>query len=63
MESICQRPYYRDTGRRPCLFYAAIGAGLEKLHISRCRHHVVDMPEGLGLSGLRRPEQSAYMEM
>jgi len=62
MESICQRPYYQDTGRRPYLFYAVIGAGMEELHVSRSRHHVEEMPEGLGLSGLRRPEQSAYMD-
>ena len=62
MESIFQRPYYQDTGRRPYLFYAVIGARAEELHVSRSRHHVEEMPEGLGLSGLRRPKQSSYMD-
>lgn len=62
MESICQRPYYQNTGRRPYLFYAVMGAKAEELHVSRSRHHVEDMPEGLGLSGLKRPGQDTYID-
>jgi len=62
MESIWQRPLYQDTGRRPYLFYVAIGARAEELHVSRSRHHVEEMPEGLNLSGLQRPGHSGYMD-
>lgn len=62
MEPIYQRPYYQDTGRRPYLFYAVMGARTEELHVSRSRHHVEEMPAGLNLSGLQRPGQSAYMD-
>ncbi len=62
MESIYQRPYYQDTGRRPYLFYAVMGARAEELHVSRSRHHVEEMSEGLGLSGLQRPGHSACMD-
>ncbi len=62
MDSIYQRPYYQDTGRRPYLFYAVMGAKAEELHVSRARHHVDEMPEGLGLSGLRRPDNCTYMD-
>lgn len=62
MEPNLERPYYQETGRHPYLFYAVMGAKAELLHVSRSRHHVEEMPEGLGLSGLRRPEHSAYMD-
>lgn len=62
MEPNLERPYYQDTGRRPYLFYAAIGAKAEELHVSRSRHHVEEMPKGLGLSGLQRPGHSGHMD-
>lgn len=62
MRSNYERPYYQDTGRRPYLFYAAIGGQTKQLRISRSKHHVEEMPEGLMLSGLRRPEHDAYMD-
>jgi len=62
MEVSFERPYYRDTGRRPFLFYAVMGAAAEELQVSRTRHHVDEMPQGLGLSGLRREEHGAYMD-
>lgn len=62
MQSSYARPYYQDTGRRPYLFYAAIGAQADQLQISRSKHHVEQMPEGLMLSGLQRPEHSARMD-
>ena len=57
-----ERPYYQDTGRRPALHYAIIGARGEELRVSRSRHHVQEMPEGLGIYGLRRPENSDRMD-
>lgn len=62
MEPNLERPYYQDTGRRPYLFYAAIGANAEELHVSRSRHHIEEMPEGLGLSRLQRPGHSGHMD-
>lgn len=62
MELNLERPYYQDTGRRPYLFYAAIGATAAELEVSRSKHRVDEMPEGLGLSGLQRPEHSQYMD-
>ena len=62
MKEQLARPYYQDTGRRPYLFYAAIGANAEELHVSRSRHHIEEMPEGLGLSRLQRPGHSGHMD-
>ncbi len=62
MEPNLARPYYQDTGRRPYLFYAAIGGKAEELHVSRFRHHVEEMPQGLDLSGLQRPRHSGHMD-
>ena len=62
MELNFDRPLYQDTGRRPYLFYAAIGANAEELHVSRTRHHIEEMPQGLGLSRLQRPEHSGHMD-
>ena len=62
MEPNFDRPYYQETGRKPFLFYAVMGARAEELHVSRSRHHVEEMPEGLGLSGLQRPGHSSYMD-
>lgn len=62
MEISLDRPHYQDTGRRPFLFYAAIGGTAEELEVSRSRHHVEGMPDGLGLSCLRRPEHSVQMD-
>lgn len=62
MEPNLERPYYQDTSRRPYLFYAAIGARAEELHVSRSRHHVEEMPQGLELSCLQRPKHSGHMD-
>lgn len=62
MEPNLDRPYYQDTGRRPYLYYAVMGARAEELQISRSRHHVEEMPQGLALFGLQRPEHSVQMD-
>jgi len=62
MDAVLQRPYYQDNGRRPLLFYAVLGAQAEELQVSRSRHHVEGLPQGLSLSALQRPQQSAYMD-
>lgn len=62
MEANLERPYYQDTGRRPYLFYAVIGANGSELHVSRSKHHIEEMPEGLGLSRLQRPGHSGHMD-
>lgn len=56
------RPYYRDTGSRPFLFYVMFGTGSGELEISRSRHRVEGLPEGLEMSALQRPDHSAYMD-
>ena len=62
MEPNLERPYYQDTGRRPYLYYAAIGGEAEELRVSRSRHHVEEMPLGLNLTSLQRPEHSEYID-
>jgi len=62
MEPDLERPYYQRTDRHPYLFYAVMGAKAEELHISRSRHHVEEMPEGVALSGLQRPKHSGCMD-
>jgi len=62
MEQNLERPYYQDTGRRPFLFYAAIGGAADELHVSRSLHRVEELPEGLEVACLQRPEYSSYMD-
>jgi len=62
MEPNLERPCYEETDRRPYLFYAVLGARAEELRVSRSRHHVEELPEGLALSGFQRPKHDAYMD-
>ena len=63
MSADCARPYYQDTGRRPCLYYAVIGMEEGKeLEISRSRHRVDEIPAGLTLSGFRRAQHGREMD-
>lgn len=42
-----ERPYYEDLNMRPFLFYVVFGATTGELQVSKKRHHVDEMPEGL----------------
>lgn len=57
-----ERPYYKEPGRRPFLFYIVFGTAQEHVQVSRERHHVDQVPESLELSILKRPENSEYMD-
>lgn len=57
-----ERPYYSDIDYHPYLFYVVFDISDDKLEISRTRHHVESMPEGLDISICSRPQNSEYMD-
>ena len=46
----------------PFLFYIVFGTDAEKLEVSRKKHHVDRVPEGLTLQVVQRNQNEAYME-
>ena len=57
-----KREYYRDTGCRPFLFYMIFGVSGEDLVVSRTKHKVDELPEGLDLRTLTRENHRDYID-
>lgn len=57
-----ERPYYEDINYHPLMFYVIFGAKADELEISRERHKVDDIPEGLNMTMLTREKNSEYMD-
>ncbi|MFR3783099.1 MAG: hypothetical protein ACLTXR_04695 [Clostridia bacterium] len=47
-----ERPYYEDINYHPLMFYVVFGAKEEELEISRERHNIDEIPEGLNINML-----------
>lgn len=56
-----ERPYYEDTHTRPQLFYVIFGAKDRSLNVSRDRHHVDEVPEGVSYLLYRRARHEGTM--
>ena len=56
------RKYYQDIGYRPYLFYMIFGVSGEELEVSRERHKVDELPEGLDIRGLTREQHKDYID-
>ena len=56
-----EREYYRDIGYRPFLFYMIFGVSGEELEVSREKHHVDELPRGLGIRTLTKMEHGDYI--
>ena len=57
-----ERKYYEDIGYKPFLVYVIFGVSGDELEISRTKHNVDGMPEGLDFLSLTRPEHSEYID-
>ena len=57
-----ERKYYEDIGYKPFLVYVIFGVSGEELEVSRAKHNVDGMPEGLDIISLTRPEHSEYID-
>ncbi len=57
-----ERQYYQDIGYKPFLFYLIFGVSGEELEVSREKHHVDELPEGLDLRTLTRAEHGDYID-
>ena len=56
-----ERPYYEDINYHPLMFYVVFGAKEGKLEISRERHNIDEIPEGLNINKLIREEHGLRM--
>ena len=57
-----KREYYRDIGFKPFLFYVIFGVSGEDLAVSRTKHKVDELPEGLDLRTLTRENHGDYID-
>ncbi len=57
-----ERKYYRDIGYKPFLFYVVFGVSAEELEVSRNRHKVDELPEGLDIRSLTRAQHGSYLD-
>ncbi len=57
-----ERKYYRDIGYKPYLFFLIFGVSGEDLEVSRERHLVDGLPEGLDIRTFTRKEQGAWID-
>ena len=57
-----ERKFYEDIGYKPFLFYVVFGVSADDLEISRSKHKVDEIPEGLDVVALSRPEHSDYLD-
>ena len=57
-----ERPYYEDINYHPLMFYVIFGAKEEELEISRERHNLDEVPEGLNMNMFTREQHSEYMD-
>ena len=57
-----ERKYYEDIGYKPFLVYVVFGVSGDDLEVSKTKHNVDGMPEGLEFLSLARPEHSEYID-
>ncbi len=57
-----ERKYYQDIGYRPFLFYIIFGVSGEELEVSRKKHKVDELPEGLDIITFTREDQGEWID-
>lgn len=62
MEDKLQREYYQDIGYRPFLFFVVFGVAGENLEVSKEKHKVDELPNGLTISTLFSEEHGEYID-
>jgi len=55
------RQYYKDLNTHPYIYYIVFGVKDEELSISKERHHVEGIPEGLNITMLTKEKNGDYM--
>lgn len=54
-----ERKYFKDIGYKPFLFYIVFGVSGEDLEVSREKHKVDELPEGLDIRIFTRKEEES----
>ncbi len=57
-----ERKYYQDIGYKPFLFYVIFGVSGEDLEVSREKHKVDELPEGLDIRTFTREDQGEWID-
>ena len=57
-----ERKYYQDIGYKPFLFYVIFGVSGEDLEVSREKHKVDELPEGLDIRTFTRKEHGEWID-
>ena len=57
-----ERKYYEDIGYKPFLFYVVFGVSGEDLEVSREKHKVDELPEGLDIRTFTREDQGEWID-
>lgn len=57
-----RREYYQDIGYKPFLFYIIFGVTGEDLEVSKKRHKVDELPEGLDLRTFTREAYADWID-
>ena len=57
-----KREYFQDIGYKPFLFFIAFGVSGEELEVSRSRHKVDELPEGLDIRTFTREEHGDWID-
>ena len=57
-----ERQYYQDIGYKPFLFYVIFGVSAEELEVSRSKHNVDGLPEGLDIRAYNREEHGEWID-
>ena len=57
-----ERKFFEDIGYKPFLFYVVFGVSGDELEVSKTKHNVDGMPEGLEIVSLMRPDHSEYLD-
>ena len=57
-----ERKKYTDIGYKPFVYFAIFGVDNDALKVSKSKHHVDEIPEGLEVYSYSRPEHAEYID-
>lgn len=57
-----KREYYEDIGYKPFIFFIVFGVSGEELEVSRTRHKVDELPEGLDIRTFTREQHGDWID-
>ena len=62
MEFDLTRKYYEEGGYQPFVFYVVFGIDAKRVEISRDKHHVENIPEGIEINYVSKQNDEEYMK-